>query len=181
MLIAVINPDQRFLVPPFQKPQDNFLYWLAQVKALLKTKHIWYVLWGEDAASIIASPQGRTEQTVITAEGVIDNEYVWDVSCSLILQILGGALFARVMAHERGLRRIWEFQNQRYSTNTAFSKVALYSTSAWTRYAGQEIREYDDIVRGFIVTMLVESFGNLSRSLFGTALSALLTRADHIR
>lgn len=87
------------------RQQDNFLYWSGQKKASLKAKRVWYAMRGDDAASSFASYRHGTDITDTVTRGVVDDEYVRDVACSVILREVGGRVsFVCIMAHQNYLR-----------------------------------------------------------------------------
>lgn len=109
---------------------------------ILRARRVWIVVRGEDASSFFASPQDRTDRTDTTTGGVMGDGYAGDVACSVIHQGLGEGLFLCVMAVQNDRRRMREFLHHRYNVNSTFSKAALHSTLARTRYTGQAMQEY---------------------------------------
>lgn len=89
--------DQKVAIPRFFGLQNNFLYWSAQLKAILKARPMWNVLWVYDAASSSSWPEMR----VSDAESDIssDLEYSRDVACLLIRQGLAEVMFACIMQY----------------------------------------------------------------------------------
>lgn len=59
-LLAKMSSDQQSLEPRFKKQQNDFLYWSAQLKAILKEKHVWNAVQFEKAASVFVWYQDET-------------------------------------------------------------------------------------------------------------------------
>lgn len=113
---------------PLKRQRKLFLYRSAQAKALLKAKHVWYVVRREEVAGSSVLHQDGTGRTATTTGVVMDDEYVQGAVCSLIPQQLGTVPYPFVMAHKHDLRGTWEILQQQYRGNTTFNKPVLHSS-----------------------------------------------------
>lgn len=118
------------------------MYWPARIKKILKVKCVWHVVRGDGARSSSAAHQDGKDMMDTTTGGTMDNEWAKDVTSSVILEGLGEVLFTCVMVYQDDLRRMWKFLHQRYSPNFTFSKTAVKSSLAQTKYNGQVMQEY---------------------------------------
>lgn len=76
-------PGQEVSIPRLGRPQDNFLYWLAQMKAILKSKRVQHVV-RDDIAVRWSSLHQVLATNARSGEGS-EAEYAKDVACSIIV------------------------------------------------------------------------------------------------
>jgi len=185
---------ERLRLPFFKGPQDNFLYWSAQIKSTLKAKRVWSVVRAADApVSSVTQTNGNNEEQVTESSVVVyqDDDEKRDVACSIILRSLGPVPFASIMKHQENPRMMWSLLHSRYASSTTFSKASVQTKLARTKYAGQAMDVYvpkweqlssqldvmnASIDEGLLITMFLESFGNRSKSDYGSTISALLSK-----
>lgn len=74
-----MNKEQQMLVPRLRGRRDNFMFWLAQVRVILKAKCLWLALRGEDATSSMLQGRGM-EMMEAGAGNVMDEELVRDAA-----------------------------------------------------------------------------------------------------
>jgi len=145
-------------LPFFKGPQDNFLYWSARIKALLKSKKVWSVVRDPTApASSSSEVQDNSNEvqdnTTTTATATPDasaaaaatllaEQEKKDVACSIILRSLGPVPFAAVMRYQEEPRTMWTLLQARYASDTTFSKASIHTELARMKYQGQTMDVY---------------------------------------
>lgn len=71
---------ERIRLPFFKGPQDNFLYWSAQIKSTLKSKRVWSVVRDPDAPDTSA-----TQEDTLSLVLYQNNDEKSDTACAIIL------------------------------------------------------------------------------------------------
>lgn len=120
--------ERNVAIPRFLGPQDNFLYWSAQIKAILNAKQVWHVMQVDDPASVSLSHQVRASDA--GSDVCSAPERLRDVACTKILQGLDKVPFACVMHYQENPQQMRKFLHDWYSALAKFGKATVHTTLA---------------------------------------------------
>ena len=178
-------------IPRFRGHQDNFYFWSAQIKAILKAKKAWKVV--RPTSGTVSTTDGSSQVVTATSKKLLSEEAANDIACSVILQGLGEVPFAAVMQYQDDPQKMWNVLHERYAAVSSFSKASIHTSLARLKYGGENMDSYlskwerynaqlaamgSPLDESLLISMFFESFGSRSESRFGGAISAMLTREN---
>jgi len=164
--------NDKYSIPRFEGPRDNFLFWQARIEAYLEEKN---------------AKAALTRLAMLTDEDKTEGS----VACSVILRGLGDIPLAAVIKHRSDAKKMWDALIERYAGTNTFNKANVQTAIAKLRYTGQRmdqfVAEYEHLAakldamdasmdESMLITLFFQAFTGNAGNKYAAVIAALQTK-----